>query len=154
MPASPLFLPRCFAEKLGERVSRSPPRDFFSSSCHTTTPTRWSECFSCRVKLAVAASLPSFLPCLFLFLRALHTGKREEAYATPSLWLFSSPRGHVSFPPMPRWNRNRRTPRHEPRQRKGERESFFFPLFTLLALVRVFLCFPRCSRYGSRQTLD
>lgn len=116
-------------------------------------PPRRSECFSRRVKLALATPNISPSPAFFSFcLRStsrLHRGKREEAYATPSLWLFSpllsSPRDDVSFPPMPRWNRNRRSPL--------SLSCVAFSLFTLLSCSRPrFPLFP--SRYGSPQTLD
>lgn len=179
MPASPLFLPRCFAEKLGERVSRSPPRDFFSSSCHPHTPKRVLLFMSRQARRSrrpppfFPTSLSLSLPSSSLLPFSLSacapprgctegSGKKRTRHrlfdsspllTTASLSLRCP--GETVIDVRPGINREK--------ERERERGLLFlmhgilsFSLFSpsFLALVRVFLCFPRCSRYGSPQTLD
>lgn len=161
MPASPLFLPRCFAEKLGERVSRSPPRDFFSSSCHPHTPKRVLLFMSRQARRSRRP--PPFFPT------SLSLSLPSSSLLPFSLSACAPPRGCTegsgkkrtrhrlfdSSPLLTTASLSLRCPgetvidvrpginREKERERKRERASLsyawyslFFPLFTLLSCSR------------------
>lgn len=97
--------PRCFAGKLGGTRVSLDATGLFLSSLPTQPPLAERALFMSRQARRVAAPLSFSLPRFPFFLsplpfslsacstscRCAHTGEREEAYATPSLWLFSVP---------------------------------------------------------------